>query len=141
MADAGLTHGGFYSHFRSKEELVREAVSEAFTGTNTNLAGAARTGTGGLEAVVRTYLSAAHRDQPDRGCAAAALVSEIARHPDPTRRVFSGKIDELIEMIATQLPSSDPDARRRCATGIFAVMMGALQLARTAPDLDFAHSS
>jgi TetR/AcrR family transcriptional repressor of nem operon len=142
MADAGLTHGGFYSHFRSKEELVREAVTEAFTGTNAELERVARTGADGLEAIVRTYLSPQHRDRPDLGCAAAALVSEIARHPDPTRLAFTGKLEELIGLIAAQLPVGGPagglagdlDERRRCATGIFAVMMGALQLARAAPD-------
>jgi AcrR family transcriptional regulator len=134
MADAGLTHGGFYSHFASKEDLVRAVVAEAFDATNASLARAARAGPDGLEAIVRAYLDPRHRDRPDRGCAAAALVAEIARHPDSTRAVFADKVAALLGLIAAQLPAGDAAAREARATAIFATMMGSLQLARAATD-------
>ena len=133
MADAGLTHGGFYSHFATKEELVREAL--AFT-LDASRAGLARDAAerGGLEAIIRTYLAPAHRDRPDRGCAIAALAAEVARHPASTRATLAQHIEALIDLIAAQLPEVDPPARRRTATAVFAAMMGALQLARVTLD-------
>ena len=99
MAEAGLTHGGFYAHFRSKEDLVREAMLWAFEHSRL------RRETGGdkaaaLEELIRVYLRPAHRDAPERGCAVAALVAEIARHEAATRTVFSEKLGALTKRIA-----------------------------------------
>jgi TetR/AcrR family transcriptional regulator, transcriptional repressor for nem operon len=137
MADAGLTHGGFYSHFAAKEELVREAL--AFT-LDTSRAALAREAAehGGLPAIVRAYLAPRHRDRPDHGCAIAALAAEVARHPTATRAALARHIEALLDLIAAQLPGADPHARRKTATGIFAVMMGALQLARVTLDQELA---
>jgi AcrR family transcriptional regulator len=128
MAEAGLTHGGFYAHFPSKEDLVREAVSEGFAATHARFERLAQAG--GLEAIVREYLSPRHRDQPERGCTAAALTAEVARHPEPTRLAFTERTDALIGLIAEQLPGHD----RRRASAILALMLGALQLARAETD-------
>jgi hypothetical protein len=89
---------------------------------------------GQLEAIVRGHLAPATRDRPENGCAAAALVAEIARHPVSTRRAFMAKLDHLFELIGAQLPRGDVNTRRRNAIGIFAVMMGTLQLARAEPN-------
>jgi TetR/AcrR family transcriptional repressor of nem operon len=132
MKAADLTHGGFYFHFASKEDLVCEAISEAFDETNARNARRAKRGK--LEAIVRGYLAPSPRDKPENGCAAAALVAEVARHPVSTRRAFMAKLDELIDLIGAQLPSGDAISRRRSAIGIFAAMMGTLQLARTEPN-------
>ena len=86
------------------------------------------------EAIVRSYLTPGRRDRPESGCAAAALVAEIARHPVSTRRAFMAKLDRLFELIGAHLPNGDAVTRRRTAIGIFAVMMGALQLARAEPN-------
>lgn len=134
MADAGLTHGGFYAHFSSKEDLVGEAVRDALDDTRARLERVARAKDGGIEALVRTYMASQHRDRPDRGCAAAALASEIARHSHPTRRAFTERIEALLDLIADQFPGGDHNMRRRAAVGIFSVMMGALQLARAVSD-------
>jgi AcrR family transcriptional regulator len=134
MADAGLTHGGFYAHFDSKEALVRETLTEAFGRTNQEFAQRAEEHEGGLEAVIRHYLSPSHRGRSDKGCAAAVLAPEIARHPNATRRVFNAQLDPLIGLIEAHLPEGPEDARRSAAIGIFSVMMGALQLARAQPD-------
>jgi TetR/AcrR family transcriptional regulator, transcriptional repressor for nem operon len=128
MKAAGLTHGGFYFHFASKEDLVREAINDAFDQSSVRYARRAQRGQ--LEAIVRGYLMPCRRDKPESGCAAAALIAEIARHPISTRRAFMAKLDHLLELIGAQLPSGDATTRRRSAIGIFAVMMGTLQLAR-----------
>lgn len=134
MADAGLTHGGFYSHFATKEDLVKEAVSDALDGTRLELARLAGIDGGGLEAIVRGYLRPLHRDRPGDGCAAAALAPEIGRHAEPTRAAFAGKIESLVDLIAEHLPAGDQAARRRTALSIFSMMMGALQLSRAVAD-------
>jgi TetR/AcrR family transcriptional regulator, transcriptional repressor for nem operon len=133
MAEAGLTHGGFYAHFRSKEELVREAMLSAFE--HSRLRRETKLGQAGLEELIRNYLRPAHRDAPERGCAAAALVSEIARHETATREVFSEKLETLTARIAGLLPESLPEAERRAtATAVFGMMLGTLQMARAVTD-------
>jgi len=132
MKEAGLTHGGFYFHFASKEDLVREAINEAFDQSSARYVRGGKHGQ--LEAIVRGYLAPATRDKSQNACAAAALVAEIARHPVSTRRSFMAKLDHLFELIGAQLPNGDATARRRRAIGIFAVMMGTLQLARAEPN-------
>src|SRR5438128_752564 len=83
MADAGLTHGGFYAHFRSKDDLVREAIVDAQARSRetwmNEVQAAKERGGDGLEALVRWYLRAAHRDRPEAGCSVAALAPEVAR--------------------------------------------------------------
>ena len=134
MKAAGLTHGGFYFHFASKEDLVREAMNEAFDQTNALNEWRAQNGESGLQAIVRGYLQPNRCNRPENGCAAAALISEIARHPVSTRRAFMAKVDHLLELIGAQLPNGNATSRKRDAIGIFAVMMGALQLARAEPN-------
>jgi AcrR family transcriptional regulator len=134
MADAGLTHGGFYAHFKSKEDLVREAVTDAFRQSNARFERAARDDEDRFAAIVNGYLIPEHRDRPDLGCVAAALVSEIARHTEPTRQAFTSQLNSLIDLVEAQLPPGPPD-RRKCATAIVALMMGSLQLARAETDV------
>ena len=133
MADAGLTHGGFYSHFKSKEELIREALGVASNQSRKRFA--RRIEEGGLENWIRSYMRPEHRDHPENGCAAAALASELARHPKSSRAKFAGNFERLFTEIAEQLPRGGTPARRRAkAIGIFATMMGAIQLARASGD-------
>lgn len=134
MADAGLTHGGFYAHFNSKEDLFCEAVTKALADTTAEFERATRNADHGLEVIVRGYLSLRHRNQPEQGCAGASLAAEVARHPKHTRQVFSESIDRVIDLIETHIPATEPGTRRQRATAIFALMMGALQLARAEPD-------
>jgi TetR/AcrR family transcriptional repressor of nem operon len=135
MADAGLTHGGFYAHFGSKEDLVREAMTAAFEATKTRHEGAFAHGKTGLEQRIRHYLRPSHRDAPERGCAAAALVAEVARHDPATREAFTVQFEAMIGRIAGHLPEALPEAARRStAVGIFGTMLGALQLARAVAD-------
>lgn len=134
MAEAGLTHGGFYAHFKSKEDLVRKAIAASLACTTDAFERAARKSDDGLETIVRGYLNARHRDEPGEGCIGASLAAELARHPKPTRQVFAASIGRLVELIAAELPAGDEDARHRRALAIFSLMMGALQLARAEPD-------
>ncbi len=131
MADAGLTNGAFYAHFDSKEDLVREVLSHA--GFRNKLSKAAENGTG-LAGAIRDYLSPNHRDHPGQGCPTSALVAEIARHPKATRDAFTGKVDDVIELIAAGLDAASEAERRRRAVAIYALMVGALQLARAVND-------
>jgi TetR/AcrR family transcriptional repressor of nem operon len=113
---------------------VREAMLSAFAQTRPHLEASgdkART----LEDLIRFYLRPAHRDAPERGCAVAALVSEIARHETATRTVFSEKLEMLTGQIADLLPDSVAEEEREVtATAIFGTMLGTLQMARTVTD-------
>jgi TetR/AcrR family transcriptional repressor of nem operon len=128
MADAGLTHGGFYSHFASKEALVRAANADALARGRAALAQAAARD--GAEGIIRAYMRPSHRDRPEHGCAFAALTSEIARHPGPTRAALTQEFEAHVALIAGCLPRGD----RQAAIAILSVMMGAIQFARAAPD-------
>jgi TetR/AcrR family transcriptional repressor of nem operon len=137
MADAGLTHGGFYAHFGSKEELVREALAAGAAGSRARLERASADAASGLESYIRAYLRPAHRDAPERGCIIATLGAELARHEPETRIAFSAQINTLLDRIAEMLPATRGAAdRRTAAIGIFGVMSGTLQLARAVTDAD-----
>jgi AcrR family transcriptional regulator len=130
MAKAGLTHGGFYSHFKSKEELVRAALQEAASKSRVRKADEEGRN---LEEIVRLYLRPEHRDAPERGCAFAALVAEIGRHGTETRKEVTASLERLLGILEKKLPEGTPH-RRKKAIGIFSTMLGALQLARTVSD-------
>jgi AcrR family transcriptional regulator len=133
MAEAGLTHGGFYSHFSSKEDLVRAAMEEA-SGRSVERFNQ-RIAEGGLEAWIRSYLRASHRDHPEKGCATAALAAELARHPKATRQGFTQRLEKLTSAIESHLPAGlTPALRRKTAVGLFATMIGAMQMARVVDD-------
>jgi TetR/AcrR family transcriptional repressor of nem operon len=133
MAGAGLTNGAFYKHFESKEDLVEAALLKALTRREQGLRANLETGKG-LEATIRDYLSARHRDAPGGGCPTAALVAEIARHPKATRDAFTDKIGDIIALIAAQAGNGSARARRKRAIAAYGLMVGALQLARAVSD-------
>jgi AcrR family transcriptional regulator len=133
MAEAGLTHGGFYSHFSSKEDLIKAAMEEASCHSITNFS--RRIEEGGLEAWIRGYLRTAHRDHPEKGCAAAALASELARHPKATRKGFTENLAKVTTAIEAHLPAGfSPALKRKTATGVFATLIGAMQMSRVVDD-------
>jgi AcrR family transcriptional regulator len=133
MADAGLTNGAFYTHFESKEHLVREVLLDVLEQRREAMQNALESGAG-LEEGLRQYLSASHRDAPGRGCPVAALAAEVARHPAKTRAAFTKKIEEIIDLIARLLPTGRADVRRRTAIAIYGLLAGTLQLARAVND-------
>src|SRR3954470_1878234 len=103
MAEADLTVGTFYTHFESKEALLREALLRSLQGRNAQLEQALRGGD--LETAVRAYLSPEHRDAPGTGCPVAALASEVARHPRATRQTFASHNAPTLDALATWLSS------------------------------------
>jgi TetR/AcrR family transcriptional regulator, transcriptional repressor for nem operon len=132
MTDAGLTNGAFYAHFKSKEDLVREVLSNP--GKRNEMWQTAAESGAGLAAAIRGYLSAGHRDNPGRGCPTSALVAEIARHPKATRDAFTGKVADIIDLIAAHLKRGTERERRRKAVAVYGLMVGTLQLARAVND-------
>ncbi|MEQ1755331.1 MAG: TetR/AcrR family transcriptional regulator [Micropepsaceae bacterium] len=127
MSEAGLTNGAFYPHFQSKAELVRESLAVTLDDQSNRLQQAFAAG--GLEAVVALYLSARHRDDMENGCASAALLPELARQPPVTRRLYAERFLAMVRQMAMSLPPDvkDPEA---VALGVYATLIGALQLAR-----------
>ncbi|QEL57083.1 TetR/AcrR family transcriptional regulator [Chromobacterium paludis] len=129
MADLGLTHGGFYAHFDSKEQLVAAACGEALRQQNQQWRQrleAAAPGDG-LAALASDYLSPAHRDLPDSGCALAALGDELARQGAAVRRQIG---EEVRALLATLDQARQKDGRSGEALTDLALMMGSLALAR-----------
>ncbi len=140
MKEAGLTHGGFYAHFDSREALVIEAFTHAMDRSTEHwrkLAGQTPPEKR-LAMIVNSYLTPLHRDDPGHGCAVPALGAEIARESAKTRRVFAGRLDQMIDMIATQIPDVPRKAARKQAMAALATMMGTLVMARIAGSGDFS---
>jgi TetR/AcrR family transcriptional repressor of nem operon len=135
MSDAGLTNGAFYPHFQSKAELVRESVAAALEGQSNQMQ--ELLAAGGVETAIATYLSAQHRDNPGKGCAAAALLPELARQPIEARSLYAERFQTMVRQIAAALPPQAPD-REGIALGIYAILIGALQLARAAEGTAFS---
>lgn len=133
MSEAGLTNGAFYSHFASKEDLVREVLTDALTRREERHKANLENGVA-LETTIREYLSTRHRDRAGSGCPTAALVAEIARHPKATRDAFTGKVADIIVLMAEQIGLGNAKDRRRKAIMIYSTMVGALQLARAVND-------
>jgi TetR/AcrR family transcriptional regulator, transcriptional repressor for nem operon len=131
MSEAGMTNGAFYPHFKSKATLVRETIQAAVEAQCDQM----RTliGEGGPERVIDAYLSPEHRDAPGLGCASAALLPEIAREPIETRQAYTERQLALVEVMAGALPDHAPDAQG-VAIGIYATLIGTLELARAISD-------
>jgi TetR/AcrR family transcriptional repressor of nem operon len=128
MQQAGLTHGGFYGHFASKEALAAEAATHALAQTSSRWKATLEdSGADGLTRIVDAYLSQRHRDHPGAGCAIAALGPELARQADPVRNAFASELENLIAVLASFLPGTE---RRQRAQALLAQLVGAIVLAR-----------
>src|SRR3954463_13218053 len=134
MKDAGLTHGGFYAHFDSREALVIEAFGYAMDRAveHWRKIAAETPVEKRLSTIVDAYVSTVHRDDPGRGCAVPTLGAEIARESAKTRKAFSSKLEQLIEVMAEQIPDVPRKTARKQAMGMMATMMGALVMSRVA---------
>jgi TetR/AcrR family transcriptional repressor of nem operon len=135
MRDLKLTHGGFYRHFKGKEELFNEAFLASVAQTRARIAAAAAAAPGReLEAIITTYLSTPHCENPGEGCPIAALTTEIARHPKSTRTVFNQVLRSHAAEFAQFMPGETAAERQRTAMVLFSGMAGALNLARATSD-------
>jgi TetR/AcrR family transcriptional repressor of nem operon len=134
MKDAGLTHGGFYAHFDSREALVIEAFAYAMDRSNERWRRLAEQTPPDrrLASIVEQYLTPVHRDDPGHGCAVPTLGAEIARESPKTRKAFAAKLDQMIGLLAEQIPGVPREAARKQAMATLATMMGTLVLARIA---------
>ena len=137
MADAGLTNGAFYAHFASKDDLVATTVADQLRDQRESLSAVAP-GRAGVEQYLRTYLSAEHRDNPQDGCPSAALLDEIGRCTDATRRAYTDGLLAVIDDIAARLAPDDPQSARVKTLSVFAMMAGTLQLSRALTDRQLA---
>jgi TetR/AcrR family transcriptional regulator, transcriptional repressor for nem operon len=140
MKEAGLTHGGFYAHFDSREALVIEAFADAMDRSTERWRKLAEQTPPEkrLATIVGTYLTPLHRDDPGHGCAVPTLGAEIARESPKTRKAFAAKLEQMIDMLAAQIPELPRKAARKQAMAVIATMMGTLVLARVAGTGDFS---
>lgn len=131
MAEAGLTAGGFYAHFASKEELLLEMLRRALP---QQLPHPTATGRAAVAAYIERYLSAAHRDHPEAGCPVPPLLSELSRTGDRQKENFEELLVTLQSGLATHLEEAgEPNADRR-ALALLALCVGGLALSRALPD-------
>lgn len=133
MKRAGLTHGGFYAHFESKEALFAEACRTSLGFTSRTLAERASAAPRGerLDAVVTAYLSPDHRDHPERGCSIPALGPEISRQSQAVREAFTESFRTFIDTLGDLLPEGRP---REDAYVLAAELVGAVVMARAVDD-------
>jgi TetR/AcrR family transcriptional repressor of nem operon len=136
MAAAGLTHGGFYRHFESKDQLVAEACAAAVEPEMGSLLAACSHKAKGnvLEAIAANYLSAKHRDDPSGGCPFAALGSELARGDDETRAAATAGIVKLVDSLAERLDKTKAKPAKQRVLAALSMMIGALTLSRIVKD-------
>jgi TetR/AcrR family transcriptional repressor of nem operon len=136
MKDAGLTHGGFYAHFDSREAMLAEAADQAGANGLEVLESAAANAPPhrALEAMLQAYLSKEHVEGIETGCAVAALGSEMPRQAPAVRRAATRRIKEAIDLVARQSPDwGQPGAHERALVTV-STMLGALVLARAVDD-------
>ena len=136
MGRAGLTHGGFYAHFDSKDDLIAAAVDRMFEESRARF----REWTDGkdrpeaLRSYINAYVSRAHRDKPESGCAIAALSSDIRRQGSKARSAYDKGVNSLMNSIASLLGEEDGVKRRTLAQSMLAEMTGAVAAARAVAD-------
>jgi TetR/AcrR family transcriptional repressor of nem operon len=154
MQQAGLTHGGFYAHFRSKDALVAEACAQGLAESSEQLFAAADEAPPGegLRAIIHGYLSRSHRDRSDTGCMLAALAPDIAREPPEVRHSFTQALQRYVGRLARYLPERparaiappnapeefgeevDNEEREERALLLLSSLVGAMALARAVDD-------
>jgi len=140
MKEAGLTHGGFYAHFDSREALVIEAFAYAMDRATERWRKVAATipPEKRLASIVDSYLTPTHRDDPGNGCAVPSLGAEIARESPKTRRAFAAKLEQMIDMMADQIIDVPRKAARKQAMATIATMMGTMVMSRIAGTGEFS---
>jgi TetR/AcrR family transcriptional regulator, transcriptional repressor for nem operon len=136
MNAAGLTHGGFYRHFDSKDQLVAEAFDDASVSLRRTLEKVVgnKKGKAAIAAIVENYLAFKHRDNPASGCAFSSMGSELGRANNKTRGEASRAFLKLVEAISRHLPDGESAAAKSEAIFLLSAMIGALTMARVVDD-------
>jgi TetR/AcrR family transcriptional repressor of nem operon len=133
MSAAGMTVGGFYAHFASKEALLAEMLTGSLSATRDVLLTGTEALAGGdfVREVMRRYLSRAHRDAADLGCALPSLTGEVGRQSDETRRIFQDYLEKLIAPLEEKVP-------RERAIALICLAVGGIMFARAVKDREFS---
>lgn len=126
MKAAGMTHGGFYGHFTSKDDLVAQTLAHALAADSDE--------DGEFSDFVRSYLAPRHRDNPGNGCPTAGLAAAIRHQTPAAKAAMAEGLRAQIARIEKALPAQDPADGRRTAIGSWAAMVGAVILARAVDD-------
>ena len=136
MRELKLTHGGFYRHFNSKEQLFAEAVTQSMEDVQAKLTRPLdkQGSSSPLKVIIETYLSPGHCANPAEGCPVAVLVSEVARHPLAVRASFDRALQAYMKGMAEFLPGKTESERQRNFLILFSGMAGTLGLARAVAD-------
>jgi TetR/AcrR family transcriptional repressor of nem operon len=129
MKEAGVTVGGFYRHFESRDELVVEALATAFKDLDVW-----EEHTQGLPQLLQNYLTEAHRDAPGTGCAMGALLGDMTRGSKSARAVYTARVKRSLAFSSAFLPSSPPSDKRGRALLILSALLGAINLSRAVSD-------
>jgi AcrR family transcriptional regulator len=142
MKEVGLTHGGFYAHFKSRDALLAAAAEQEGVESSEYLSRAIAAAKPGQElmALVDAYLSDGHVAAPEQGCAIAAAGSEVPRQQADVRRVASRRIKDIIGLIERQLPEWGKSAAHDKAMAIAATLVGSVVLARAVDDAQLSRS-
>lgn len=130
MKASGQTHGGFYGHFASKDDLIAATVADTLAGE--------ATGMEDIAAWTNTYLSPLHRENPAFGCPMASLAGSMRHQTPAVRAAMAQGLDAHLVRLADSLPGEDEAGRRRAAIGRWAAMVGAMVLARSVDDATLA---
>lgn len=140
MSKVGLTHGGFYAHFKSKDELIAEAIDYMFEERYETFQKCFQgvTVAQGLDQYVELYLSALHRDRRDKGCPLVSLSGDVARLPLAARKRFEAGVARLVDAIAKVLLVMGHSKAEAMAASAVSEMVGAVALSRAVPDAALA---
>jgi TetR/AcrR family transcriptional repressor of nem operon len=135
MKEAGLTHGGFYGHFSSKEDLIAEASDRALMGSLALFTKVGeRSPADPLSAIASAYLTSRHRDKPGEGCLLAALGSDVSRQGPTVRRAVTDHLRAAVDLLAKLVPGKSKTARRQKAISTYATLVGTMVMARAVDD-------
>lgn len=136
MRDTGLTHGGFYKHFGSKDELLMESLREAFREIGDTLVAAAEQShsEGAWKGIVKTYLSPEYCEHVERGCPLPALASDLARAGKRMRNQIRAELVKYKDRMLSFMPGQQTGDKERAFFVIFSTMVGAVEIARMLPD-------
>lgn len=138
MAEADLTNGAFYAHFASKEALVEAAIADQIQRQIERFQQAPKD-IAGVKAIVDTYLTAEHRDNCGDGCPSAALLDEISRRSDSTRKAYNDGMLRLVDSFQEHFPHLNSEQTRSLVFALFSLLIGTMQLARAMTDRDISN--
>jgi TetR/AcrR family transcriptional repressor of nem operon len=135
MKEAGLTHGGFYGHFSSKDDLIAQASAHELTRSLAHWSQVGERASGDrLSAIASAYLTRTHRDNPGAGCVLAALGPDVSRQGPAVRRAVTDYVRSVVDLLVKLVPGKSKAATRRKAISTYATVVGAMVLARAVDD-------